>query len=160
MINGLWPAGTGKTQGSCSPGVRPTLTIEDLGTSKPTLVYLLCSTKFNLFSLSPAGSTRKFFFANNQVKGKSFVNSSRQFVIADYSIRSFVSSPEAGASCVSAACLSSVCLVFFGAPTHQPNRRPQGSSVVRPMFIFDEPVNQARESTLSLSPPLPPFGPR
>jgi hypothetical protein len=34
-INGFRPAGAGQTQGSCSPSVRPTLTIEDPGTSKP-----------------------------------------------------------------------------------------------------------------------------
>ena len=35
-------AGAGQTQGSCSPGVRPTLTIEDLGTSKPTSCTEFC----------------------------------------------------------------------------------------------------------------------
>ena len=42
IINGLRPAGAGQTQGSCSPGVRPTLTIEDLGTSKPTSCTEFC----------------------------------------------------------------------------------------------------------------------
>ena len=51
IINGLRPAGAGQTQGSCSPGVRPTLTIEDLGTSKPTSCTEFCVAQIK--SISP-----------------------------------------------------------------------------------------------------------
>ena len=51
IINGLRPAGAGQTQGSCSPGVRPTLTIEDLGTSKPTSCTEFCVARIK--SISP-----------------------------------------------------------------------------------------------------------
>ena len=44
-------AGAGQTQGSCSPGVRPTLTIEDLGTSKPTSCTEFCVAQIK--SISP-----------------------------------------------------------------------------------------------------------
>jgi hypothetical protein len=68
MINGLRPAGAGQTQGSCSPGVRPTLTIEDLGTSKPTSCPEFCVAHSQIKSISPVSIN--------------FVN----FVIADHSI--------------------------------------------------------------------------
>ncbi len=68
-------AGAGQTQGSCSSGDRPTLTIEDLGTSKPT-----SCTEFS----KPTSCTE---FCVAQIKSISpvsinFVN----LVIADHSI--------------------------------------------------------------------------
>jgi hypothetical protein len=54
-----------QTQGSCSPGVRPTLTFEDEGTSKPTSCTEFCA---QIKSISPVSTN--------------LVN----FVIADHSV--------------------------------------------------------------------------